>query len=196
MEDTFLTIASPSEGIYREKGSKFLAFACPVSDEQQIREKTDALHKKYFDARHHCYAWRLGADGTHYRANDDGEPSGSAGKPILGQIVSAGLTNTLVVVVRYFGGILLGTGGLAQAYKRAAADALAHATVISGMLMETCHFSFDYADMNQILRIVKDMALECSEQEFHLRCSMKVRVRKSLADAMKQRLEALNIIMN
>jgi uncharacterized YigZ family protein len=177
--------------MYREKGSKFIAFVLPVKDEEEIGKHLARLRRQYFDARHHCYAWRLGAEGTHYRANDDGEPSGSAGKPILGQIVSCGLTNVLVAVVRYFGGVLLGVGGLAHAYKQAAADALAHATVVPGILAETYRVTFEYPDMNHVLRVVKDMELECFAQDFNLVCSMKVRVRKSLSAQMMQRLERI-----
>jgi uncharacterized YigZ family protein len=149
----------------------------------------DALRKKYFDARHHCFAWRLGADGEHYRVNDDGEPSNSAGKPILGQIISCGLTNVLVVVVRYFGGVLLGVGGLMQAYKQATLDALSHAEIVSDVVTESYLLTFDYPDMNQILKVVKDMDLECSNQNFNLDCSMQVRVRQSLSTTLLQRLE-------
>ncbi|MDR2036454.1 MAG: YigZ family protein [Bacteroidales bacterium] len=191
MKDTFLTIAADSEGVYKDKGSKFLAFAYPVDNEEVIKEKIAALRKKYFDARHHCYAWRLGTEGMLYRANDDGEPSNSAGKPILGQIDSYGLTNVLVVVVRYFGGILLGVGGLIQAYKHAAADALTNARTVPGIVTEVYRFTFEYPDMNQIIKVTKDMGLECFSQDFNMACSMKVRVRKSQTEQMMQRLELI-----
>ncbi len=165
-----------------------MAFAYPVTDEDEVKEKVDLLRKKYFDARHHCYAYRLGATGERFRANDDGEPTGTAGKPILGQLTACNLTNTLVVVVRYFGGILLGTGGLVQAYKQAAADALANATIVSDVVTEVFAFTFDYPDMNQVLKTVKDMNLECFDQNFDLSCSMKVRVRKCMIEQMKKRL--------
>jgi uncharacterized YigZ family protein len=189
--DSFLTIASASEGIYREKGSKFLAFAYPVGHEEDVKEKVDSLRKKYFDARHHCYAYRLGVDGERYRASDDGEPANSAGRPILGQLVAHHVTNVLVVVVRYFGGILLGAGGLAQAYRQAAADALAHAETVTDAVTETYAFTFGYPDMNRVLKVVKDMGLECYGQDFNLSCAMTVKVRKSLAEQMKKRLEAV-----
>ena len=124
-QDTFLTISAKSEAVFKEKGSKFLAFAFPVGSEEDVKEKLDLLRKKYFDASHHCYAYRLGVNGEQYRANDDGEPANSAGKPILGQLISCNVTNVLVVVVRYFGGTLLGFGGLIKAYKQATAAALA-----------------------------------------------------------------------
>lgn len=168
-----------------------MAFACPVSNEEEIRKKVEALRKKYFDARHHCFAWRLGVNGEHYRVNDDGEPSNSAGKPILGQIISCGLTNVLVVVVRYFGGVLLGTGGLMQAYKQAALDALSHAEIVSGTVNKSFLFTFDYPDMNRILKVLKEMDLECTEQNFNLSCSMRVTVRKTLSAAMLQKVERI-----
>ena len=191
MEDTFLTMASASEGIYKDKGSKFLAFAYPVANEEEVKEKVDFLRKKYFDARHHCYAYRLGADGKQYRANDDGEPANSAGKPILGQLIAHDVTNVLIVVVRYFGGILLGVGGLVQAYKQAAISALSNAEIVTDVVTETFIFSFDYPDMNQVLKVVKDMNLECYGQDFNMNCVMNVKVRKSLTAQMKKRLEAI-----
>ena len=191
LKDTFLTIASSSEGIYKEKGSKFIAFAYPVNSEEQIKETINLLRKKYFDARHHCFAYRLGAKGEQYRVNDDGEPTNSAGKPILGQLQAYNVTNVLVVVVRYFGGILLGVGGLVQAYKQAAADALSNAKITTDIVTEIYCLSFDYAAMNQVLKVVKDMYLECFAQDFNLSCSMKVKVRKSLSEQMKKRLEVI-----
>jgi uncharacterized YigZ family protein len=197
MNVEFLTISSDSEGLYKEKGSKFLAFAYPVSSEEEVKEKVDFLRKKYFDARHHCYAYRLGISGERYRANDDGEPANSAGKPILGQLIARNLSNVLVVVVRYFGGILLGTGGLAQAYKQAAADALAHAEIITDVITETWQLTFAYADMNFVLKAVKDMNLKYVLQDFNLNsesfdesyCTMRVRVRKDISLQMQKRFE-------
>ena len=188
-EDTFLTIASEAEGMYKDKGSKFLAFAYPVGCEKDVKEKVDALRKKYFDARHHCYAYRLGPEGKQYRANDDGEPANSAGRPILGQLTAYGVTNVLVVVVRYFGGILLGVGGLVQAYKQAAADALSRAEVVSDFVTEVYRLSFDYPVMDQVLRVLKDMSLDFFDQDFNLSCFLKVRVRKSMVAGMLKRLE-------
>ncbi len=194
MEDTFLTIASASEGIYKDKGSKFIAFAYPVESEDEIKEKIDSVRKKYFDARHHCYAYRLGIGGERYRANDDGEPNNSAGKPILGQIVSHNLTNVLVIVVRYFGGILLGVGGLIQAYRQATADALDNAKIVQGI--QTCVYSiqFDYTVMNQVLKVVKDMCLECFDQKFDQVCSMKIKVRTGMVEQMTGRLEKIESV--
>ena len=197
--DTFLTIASESQGLYKDKGSKFFAFAYPVHSEEEVKEKVDFLQKKYFDARHHCYAYRLGVDGERYRANDDGEPANSAGKPILGQLVARGVTNVLVVVVRYFGGILLGTNGLVQAYKQATADALANAQIVTDAVTETYRLTFDYQDMNRVLKVMKDMNLKCCRQNFDLNgealeviCAMNVKLRKSQTCQMRRRLEPVD----
>ena len=187
----FLTILKESQGIYKEKGSKFLSFAYPVRNEEDVKEKVDFLRKKYFDARHHCYAYRLGADGERYRASDDGEPAHTAGKPILGQLLARGVTNVLVVVVRYFGGILLGTGGLVQAYKQAAADALANAIIVTDAVTETYQITFDYRDMNRALKVVKDMKLQYYNLTGENNCTMTVKVRKSQVCEMKKRLEAV-----
>ena len=192
MDDTFLTISSESEGMYKDKGSKFLSFAYPVSNEEEVKEKLDFLRKKYFDARHHCYAYRLGSGGERYRASDGGEPANSAGKPILGQLVARGVTNVLVVVVRYFGGILLGVGGLMQAYKLAAADALTNAEIVTDVVTETYRITFAYQDMNRVLKVVKDMNLECYEQNFNLNCSMMIKLKKSQSCLMKKRLELID----
>ena len=192
--DTFLTISSESTGVYKDKGSKFLAFAYPVSSEEEVKEKVDFLRRKYFDARHHCYAYRLGADGGRYRANDDGEPANSAGKPILGQLAARGVTNVLVVVVRYFGGILLGVGGLVQAYKQAAADALDNAGIVTDVVTESYQLTFAYPDLNRVQKVVKDMNIECFGQDFNLNCAMKVKVKKSLAEEMKKRFETVETL--
>ena len=159
MKDTFHTIRESAEGIYKEKGSKFMAFAFPVRSEEEIKERMEILKKEYHDARHHCYAWRLGAEMEQFRSNDDGEPSGSAGPPILGQIRSKNLTNILVVVVRYFGGTLLGVGGLIQAYKSAAADALEHADIVLEKVYSRWEVQFGYPRMNDIMRLVKEYDL-------------------------------------
>lgn len=186
----FLTIASESQGIYKDKGSKFLSFAYPVGTEEEVKEKVNFLRKKYFDARHHCFAYRLGVNGERYRASDDGEPANTAGKPILGQITAHGVTNVLVAVVRYFGGILLGTGGLTQAYKQAAADALANAETVKDEVTETCQLTFDYRDMNRVLKVVKDMNL-VYRLNCDVNCTMKVILKKKLACRMKERLSPI-----
>lgn len=166
MSNSFLTIESPASGIYKSKGSKFLAFAVPVYSEQEIKQQLDEFRKQYFDARHVCYAWMLGEDREHFRANDDGEPSGTAGRPILGQINSKQLTNILIVVVRYFGGILLGTGGLIVAYKEAAADALNNANIIERAVMLHRTLRFPYEKMNEVMRTLKDIDANIINQDY------------------------------
>jgi uncharacterized YigZ family protein len=172
MCDIYKTIQEPSEGVYKEKGSRFLAFAYPVSNEGQIKEQLAVLRKKYHDARHHCYAWRLEPALTHYRINDDGEPSGTAGKPIFGQIVSRDLTDVLVVVVRYFGGTKLGVSGLIQAYRKAAADALDQSKIIERKVFDRIKVEFAYQQMNQVMKIIKDKQLDFEDQLFDMECSI------------------------
>lgn len=180
-DDTYKTIAAPSEGLYREKGSKFLAFAYPVRTQEEIKAHLDRLRKEYFDARHHCYAYILGPRKDAFRANDDGEPSGTGGRPIHGQLMSADLTDTLIVVVRYFGGILLGASGLANAYKAAARDAIDHATIVEKTIDCRYRLSFKYETMNDVMRILKDFDLKPLNQRFDLDCSLEVSVRQSLS---------------
>lgn len=165
-EDTFLTIATPSEGLYKELGSKFLAFAYPVNNEEDIKNHIENLKKKYYDARHHCYAYTLGKNKEVFRANDDGEPSSSAGKPILGQIYSFDVTNILIVVVRYFGGKKLGVGGLITAYKEAASDALKNAKIIPFIMKKDIKVSCDFSDIELVMRLVKNYDLEVLEQNY------------------------------
>ncbi|KEO74652.1 YigZ family protein [Anditalea andensis] len=188
MNDTFLTLKEASEGLYKEKGSKFLAFAFPVSDDHEIKEKLDTLRKKYYDARHHCYAYMLGKDKENYRTNDDGEPNHSAGDPILGQIRSKDLTNVLIVVVRYFGGTKLGVGGLINAYKTAAAEAIQANEIITEMVTKNIRFTFDYLDMNEVMRLIKEYDLEIKKQEFDNTCTMTIRVREANFDKFMERL--------
>ena len=176
MTDLYRTIEKPSRGIYKEKGSKFLAFAYPVRDQEEITGLLSGLRKQYHDARHHCYAWRLGADKLHYRVNDDGEPSGSAGKPIYGQLQSRDLSDTLVVVVRYFGGTLLGVGGLIRAYRSAAADALDQNVISERKVYERIHLEFGYGQMNAVMKFIKDRGLQMEHQDFDLECSISLKV--------------------
>ena len=180
MPDTYLTLKAESQGLYKEKGSKFLAFAYPVESEQEIKEILETLKKQYHDARHHCYAYILGKDGQDFRANDDGEPGHSAGDPILGQIRSNNLTNALIVVVRYFGGTKLGKGGLVSAYKTAAAEAIAANEIITAIVTEKVSFDFDYLDMNEVMRLIKALDLKIIDQHFDNRCSMTLEVRQAL----------------
>ena len=172
MRDTYRTIESPAEGLYKEKGSKFLAFTFPIDHESSIKEQLAFLQKKYHDARHHCYAWSLDPDRSLYRVNDDGEPSGSAGKPIFGQILSRDLTQLLVVVVRYFGGTKLGVGGLINAYRSAASVALDHSKIIECKVYDTLRLEFAYEQMNSVMKIIKDKQLDMEDQDFDMECAM------------------------
>lgn len=179
LNDTYKTIKAPCEGIYKEKGSKFLAFAFPVTSETEIKNHVDSIKKEYYDARHHCYAYILGPDKATYRANDDGEPSGTAGRPIHGQLLSKDITNTLVIVVRYFGGIKLGVSGLINAYKTATKDALDNAEVVEKTVNEIYRVEFEYPLMNDVMRLLKDEGLEQFNQRFEMNCSLDFAVRKS-----------------
>jgi len=175
--DTYFTIIKPSAGTFKDKGSKFLSFAYPVKDEKEVKVFVDQLRKEYFDARHHCYAYRLGADKKTFRVNDDGEPSGTAGKPILGQIIAQELTNILIVVVRYFGGTLLGTHGLINAYRSASHDALAKANIVQKYVCVVYDIVFDYLQMNHVMKIVKDFDLEVVTQQFEMVCNMRLKIK-------------------
>lgn len=186
--DTYKSIASPSEGIYKDRGSRFLCFAYPCDDPERAKELISQLKKEYHDARHHCFAYRIGLNGDIWRSSDDGEPSGTAGRQILGQIDSAGLSDILVVVVRYFGGIKLGVPGLIAAYKGAAADALGAASIIEKVASKTFTLHFDYLEMNSIMRIVKDLSLEVLSQEFSQECLLKVRVRLDDIEPFRERV--------
>ncbi len=166
MSDTFRTIRTTAEGLYKEKGSKFLAFAFPVTSTDDVKRILEAKRKEFYDARHVCYAYVLGSDRSEFRANDDGEPSSTAGKPILGQIHSFALTNVLVIVVRYFGGILLGTGGLTVAYKAAAADALTNAEIVEQTVTRTLRISFGYEQTNLAQRLIKELQADIAERTF------------------------------
>ena len=188
-EDTYKTIGGPGRGSYRDLGSKFLAFAYPVETADQVKEIVADLKKEYFDARHHCYAYRLGKDGEQWRANDDGEPSSSAGRPILGQLLSNELSDVLVVVVRYFGGIKLGIPGLIRAYKTSTADAIANAATVEKIAGRNIRISFDYIEMNNVMKVLKDLDLPQSNQKYDNICSMDVRVRLSQMDDFLNRIE-------
>lgn len=172
MNDLFKTIQNPAEGLYKEKGSKFLARAYPVVNEESIKEHLAILQKLYHDARHYCYAWRLTPEKTQYRVNDDGEPSGTAGLPIYGQIVSRDLTNVLVVVVRYFGGTKLGVGGLIKAYRSAASDALEQASIIECRVYDRLKLEFKYGQMNSVMKAIKNKQLEFEDQQFDMECTL------------------------
>lgn len=186
--DLYRTIAGPAKGIYKELGSKFLAFAFPVETEAEIKKIIADIKKEYFDARHHCYAYRLGADGSRWRANDDGEPSSTAGKPIHGQLLSNELSDVLIVVVRYFGGTKLGVPGLIRAYRSATQDAIANATIVDKIAAEIFKVNFDYLEMNNVMKVLKEMGLTPSGQEYGDRCSLIVRVRLTSVEAFKSAL--------
>ena len=190
-KDTYKSIGAPSEGLFKDNGSRFIARAYPVESEAEIKEIVAALKKEYHDARHHCYAYRLGLDGEPWRANDDGEPSGSAGRPILGQIDSAGLSDILVVVIRYFGGIKLGIPGLIRAYKTSTADALSQAEIVEKVAGKTFRVRFDYLSMNAVMKALKDLGLTATDQDFGLDCSLQVRVRLALEDDFRTRLSEI-----
>lgn len=186
--DTYRSIEAASEGLFKDNGSRFIALAYPVESEDQVKEIVAGLKKEYHDARHHCYAYRLGHRGDRFRANDDGEPSGSAGRPILGQIDAAGLSDILVVVVRYFGGIKLGIPGLIRAYKTSTADALAKAVVAEKVAGLSFRVRYDYLDMNAVMKVLKDLSLPVSGQIFDTQCSVDVRVRLTLVEAFRERM--------
>lgn len=191
-DDSYKTLAAPSEGIYKDRGSKFLGFAFPVTNEASVKEILQRLRKEHPGANHHCYAFRLGADKLFFRSNDDGEPSGSAGKPILGQIQSNDLTNILIVVVRYFGGTLLGVPGLIAAYRGAAADAITNGKIVEKQVMEIYELKFPYAAMNDVMKILKEENLEQWDQDFQLDCKLKFSVRKSRADEVLLKIKSTN----
>ena len=192
MTDEFKTIKTTGEGFYSEKRSKFLAFAHHVESTDEVKELLDSYRKKYYDARHVCYAYMLGPERTEFRANDDGEPSSTAGKPILGQINSNELTDILIVVVRYYGGVNLGTSGLIVAYREAAADAIAHCTIEMRQVEEVVSYSFAYPMMNDVMRIVKDMAPRIVSQTYDNTCEIRLAIRKSEAEQLRQRLAKLS----
>ena len=191
MSDEYKTIASTSEGYYTEKRSKFLAFAHHVQTVDEVKELLAGYRKKYYDARHVCYAYMLGAERLEFRANDDGEPSSTAGKPILGQINSNELTDILIVVVRYYGGVNLGTSGLIIAYREAAADAINHATIETRQVEEIVKYSFAYPQMNDVMRIVKDMNPRIISQTYDNTCEIVLSIRKSEAEQLRNRLKSL-----
>ena len=194
MEDQYHTISENSvgEGYSTEKRSKFLAFAHHVETVEEVKSIVSAYRKQYYDARHCCYAYMLGPEQKAFRANDDGEPSSTAGKPILGQINSAGLTDILIVVVRYYGGVNLGTGGLIVAYRTAAADAIANATIEVRQVEETIKYDFTYPMMNDVMRIVKEMQPQVVDQQFDNACSITLRIRKREAEQLRSRLNKLS----
>ena len=192
--DSYRTIRTLAEGTYSEKRSKFLAFAMPVRSVEEVKQLVGEYQKKYYDARHVCYAYMLGAERKDFRANDNGEPSGTAGKPILGQINSNELTDILIIVVRYFGGVKLGTSGLIVAYRLAAAEAIAAAEIIEKTVDEEVTFWFEYPFMNDVMRIVKEENPQIVSQGFENDCSMTLRIRKDSMSRLKARLEKVTTL--
>jgi uncharacterized YigZ family protein len=189
--DEYRTLQGISTGLYKEKGSKFISVAVPVDTLEDVKLQMEKVRKEYHDARHHCYAYRLGEEPYEFRYNDDGEPSGTAGKPIYGQIQSMELTNILIVVIRYFGGVRLGTGGLIQAYKAASKDALDNSTVITRIWTARLQVSFDYIKMNDVMRIIKEENLRIISQENIEKCCILLEIRKGNLKIVKNKLISL-----
>ena len=189
--DTYKTIASSSQGIYKEKGSRFVSYAIPVSDKEEIKPIIDKIKKEHHEARHHCYAYMIGSERINWRVNDDGEPSGTAGRPILGQINSFGLTNIIVVVSRYFGGTLLGVSGLTNAYRSAAASAINNAELTEKTLQEYYEIIYPYISMNDVMKILKEENIGQSEQTFDLECRIRINFRLSLKEKIINRLSRI-----
>lgn len=190
-DDSYNMLSSPGEGLYKEKGSKFIATAFTVMNESEVREAVAEAKKKYYDARHHCYAYVIGPDKSAFRANDDGEPSGTAGKPILNQILSKDVTNVCVIVVRYFGGIKLGVSGLINAYKTAAREALDNAQVVAKTIDEVYSLRFEYPLMNEVMRVMKEENLEQQNPLFELDCYLEFSTRKTEADRIVSKFKAI-----
>lgn len=188
IQDSYKSIAGEAKGLFKDNGSRFIAHAYPVETEDQVKEIVAALKKEYYDARHHVYAYRLGYKGDKFRANDDGEPSGSSARPVLGQIDSNGLSDILIVVVRYFGGIKLGIPGLIRAYKTSAADAIANAEIVEKIASRMYRIHFGYMSMNSVMKVLKDMGLEQKNQQFDMECSIDVSVRLSMVDSFEEKM--------
>jgi len=189
--DIYKTIIASSEGIYKEKGSRFVSYAIPVSDQEEIKPIIDKIKKEHHEARHHCYAYMIGSERINWRVNDDGEPSGTAGRPILGQINSFGLTNIIVVVSRYFGGTLLGVSGLTNAYRSAAASAINNAELTEKTLQEYYEIIYPYISMNDVMKILKEENIGQSEQTFDLECRIRINFRLSLKEKIINRLSRI-----
>jgi uncharacterized YigZ family protein len=193
-EDQYLSISEESRGLYKEKGSRFIAIALPLDSPDEAKELLEKIRKEYHDARHHCYAYKVGRDRPEFRHNDDGEPSGTAGKPIYGQIESFGMTNILIVVVRYFGGIKLGTGGLIQAYRAAARDALENALPVTKTIMTRFSLHFSYIILNDVMRIVKEEELKILSQDFSTDGKMVLEARMGRIEAIHDRFSSLRTV--
>jgi uncharacterized YigZ family protein len=186
--DIYYSIKAPSQGLYKEKGSRFISFAFPVQDQEEIKPILDRIRKEHHEARHHCFAWMTGHERLNWRVSDDGEPSGTGGRPIMGQINSFGLTNILIVVTRYFGGTLLGVSGLINAYRSAAADAIGNAAITECTLREYYEITYPYDAMNQVMKILKEDNITLSDHSFDLVCSIRLNFRASARERILDRL--------
>jgi uncharacterized YigZ family protein len=193
--DEYKTIKEPAQGSFRDKGSRFLAFAFPVSSEQEVKQKLETLRKQYYDATHHCYAYVLGFDKSAYRVNDDGEPSGTAGRPIYGQILSADLTNILIVIIRYYGGTKLGVPGLINAYKTATSEALSKAVKVTRIVKEMYQVEYPYEAMNDVMKIIKDESLEVINNEFGTKCVIRLAIRQSDSGRVVSKFSKINLLI-
>lgn len=189
--DIYKTIAKPSEGFFKEKGSKFIALAVPISTEEEVKQQLLRIRKDHHGARHHCYAYVIGTSNSIFRSNDDGEPSGTAGKPILNQIYTFGLTNILVVVVRYFGGIKLGVSGLINAYKKASQQALSEAKIETKTINHVYGITFSHAKMNQVMRVLKEENLQPMNTKFELDCYLEIQCRKKITNKIESKFNEL-----
>jgi len=193
-KDEYRTLQDVSQGLYKEKGSKFIAIAIPVGSVEEVKLQMEQLRKKYHDARHHCYAYRLGDEPYEFRYNDDGEPSGTAGKPIFGQIQSFELTNILIVVIRYFGGVKLGTGGLIQAYRTAARDAIENGIIISKTWKISMEIRFNYTQMNDVMRVIKDAGLRIIRQDSKEKCCILLEINKGIFEAIEMKFSSFEML--
>ena len=191
LKDTYLTIEKEAQGLFKDKGSKFIAYAFPITAEDELKEHVQQLKKEHHNARHHCYAYRLGPSGELFRSNDDGEPSGTAGRPIYGQLLSHGLTNILVVVVRYFGGTLLGVSGLINAYKNATIDVINNAEIIEKIIEKKYQLLFDYPLQNSVTRVIKEYQLEVLNAKYEMYCTLEIAVRLAIEKAVIDKLKTV-----
>jgi uncharacterized YigZ family protein len=194
IDDSYRTIVTPVEGLFRDRGSKFLAFGYPIQNEEDVKQYLTALREIHPKANHHCYAYRLGLDRTHFRANDDGEPSGSAGKPILNTLYAHDITNLLVVVVRYFGGTLLGVPGLINAYKVATEEALSQAQIVTKHVRDVYTLTYPYEQMNEVMKVIKAFDLTPQKQQFDNECSLQIEIRKTLLNQVLGKLEKIEAL--
>lgn len=196
LSDSYLSIASPSEGMYKDNGSRFLSFAHPCTSPEEAAEIISSIKKKFYDATHHCYAYRIGREGDTFRTNDDGEPSSTAGKPIYGQMLSNNLSDILIVVVRYFGGVKLGVPGLIKAYKTAASDAIANAEIVTKISTERYRITFDYPSADKVLKELKKLGIEARNKIFEMECSVEADVRLTDIERLKGALKGKDIVMS